>query len=428
MENQNAYLEQLKREMKDYQKNESKNNSGGSGRKTKEEILAKYFVPRNDQETFRILQPQVNSSKPIVEAYFHVVELNGPGGRKSKGKVIYCPAHNDPFVPKLDENGQPILDQEGKPVMIPAECPLCNKNKEMLKAQDNSIRGKKKDDLKTDAEKAIFEKNKEIFKKANEWAAKKFYIVRGIDKGKTKDGPKFWRFKKNFKNQGTFDRLIPVLNQFMTSYQSPYFDTEKGCDLSITMTEAEFNGRPYKTISAIMPNPPSKLHDDPVIAQQWVNDPTTWRDVFKKKSAPNVTPVEYLQMVANGTDPYWDDSDQNNKKWVFPGRPDLEEKANNRDRDLTAKEESYDNFKQASDLTTGIGISNVTEKNVGTFENAGQPNAVDATAGLETQKQEPVTTQQQQVETQQQPSGQAPVTETQEESYAGDEDYDDLPF
>lgn len=427
MENSNnSYLEKLQQEMKSYQVSERKT-GGNANRKSKEEILAKYFVPRNDQETFRILPPQGGSLKPIQEAYFHVVSLNGTGGKKFHGKVVYCPAHNDPFVEQKDENGNVIKDQEGNPVKKPARCPLCEKNKEILKTQDKSVRGKKKENL-TEAEKEIFEKNKEIFKQANEWAAKKFYIVKGIDKGKIKDGPKFWRFKKNFRNQGTFDKLIPVLNQFMETYKYPYFDPENGSDISITMTEAEFNGRPYKSISAMICKQPSKLHDDPVVVQQWLNDPTTWRDVFRKKKAPNVTPEEYLEMVVSGNDPYWDDSDSNNKKWVFPGRPDLEEKANQRDRDLTADSESYDNFEQASDLKTGVGVSNVTQQTVGDFEKSGVPNAVDVTSGLDNGKENGQPQQEQKVETQPQT-----VASEQNESSSNDydepdEDYDDLPF
>lgn len=417
MENSNAYLQQLQAEMKKMVESEKK--PSGNNQRSREELLKKYFVPRNDSETFRILPPLGNSSKPIQEAFFHVATLNGPNGKKLHGKVIYCPAHNDPFEPKKDENGQIVTDKEGKPVMIPVHCPLCEKNKEILKTQDQSVRGKKKEDC-NDAELIIWEKNREIFKVANEWTAKKFYIVRGIDKGKSGDGVKFWRFKKNFKNQGTFDKLIPVLNQFMEMYRVPYFDPENGSDLNITMSDAEFMGRTYKSITAIIPKPPSKLSSDSLIAQQWLNDKITWRDVFKKKTAPNITPIEYLEMVASGTDPYWDDTDTNNKKWVFPGRPDLEVKANTRDRDLGGeREENYNNFQQASDIQTGVGINNVTQKDVGTFENSGQPNAVDATAVVQTQPEAQTTTAT--VETN------VSVSAGDDNSIDGD-DYDDLPF
>jgi hypothetical protein len=113
------------------------------------------------------------------------------------------------------------------------------------------------------------------------------------------------------------------------------------------------------------------LHTDPLIVREWLDDDISWRDVFLPKKAPNVTPYEYLEMLANGTSPYWDDTDQNNKRWVFPGRPDLEELANNRQRNLDADEDN--NFEQASDLnevhtSKNVTIGNITEQNVAKYE------------------------------------------------------------
>ena len=432
MENQNgssnSYLDNLRNEMLEYQKKEKKS-GGNSNRKSKEEILAKYFVPRADREIFRILPPQKNASKVIVEAFFHVVALNASNGKKLKGKVIYCPAHNDAFVPKKDDSGADFKDQNGQSVMIPSECPLCEKNKALLKTQkrDDRLKGKKRDDLSPDLQ-VLFDRNKEIFKSANEWAAKKFYIVRGIDQGKQKDGVKFWRFKKNFRNQGTFDKLIPVLHQFMEEHKAAYFDIEQGSDISITMTDAEFNGRTYKDISAIICKSPSKLHVDALMVQQWMADPITWRDVFKPKAAPNVTAFEFLEMVSTGTDPFWDDSDQNNKRWVYPGRPDLEDLANQRFRDNDADNSSkYENFQQASDITTGINIDNVTKGHVGDFEKAGVPNAVDVTQGIETELKSTTTNAVEQPPAPVEENVASPITNSSTENKE-DEEYDDLPF
>lgn len=383
MEN-NDFLEKLKQQMNQYETEEKKTEKNSGKFKN---ILAKYFVPRNDLEVFRILPPDdPNSLNTIHEAYFHEVEVNEPNGKKKYGKKIYCPAHNDPMIPKKDENGEIIKEADGKPVLVPSPCPLCEKSKRILKQQDNSVKGKKKRDELTEDEKVIWDKNKEIFRESKKWEAKKFYIIKGIDKGNIKDGVKFWRFKKNFKNQGAFDKLMPAITQFMETYKKPYFDPDEGCDFSITMTDAEMpNGRQYRTISAIIPKPPSKLHEDPIIVKQWLDDETTWRDVFKPKSAPNITPHEYLKMLAEGNDPYWDDSDPNNKKWVFPGRPDLEEKANTRNMDLDA-DANNSNFKQASDISNdGVTIKNVTKSDVGNFENNDVPNSTDVVSGLESE-------------------------------------------
>lgn len=339
-------LEQLKKQLEDYKSNAS--NDGDDG-KNKINILEKMFSPRKPDETFRILDPK--GKKPITEAFFHNVSLNTPEGKRH-GKAVYCPKRNDPKIPKKDAQGEVILDQDGKPIMVPPPCPLCDKSDAYLKKQDNSLKGKKKEDL-NDEELQIFNKNKELFKEAKKWEAKKYYIVKGIDKGNPKDGVKFWRFKHNFKGQGTLNKLLPALQNFISKYEKPFFDSKEGCDLDIVMvdTSAMINGKnvPYKTVSSIIPNPPSQLHDDPLMIKKWEDDPITWREVFKPKQAPNVNPYQFLELIAKGDDPYWDDTNPKNKHWVFPNNPELEEMANNRFKDLTGSERNT-NFEQASDL------------------------------------------------------------------------------
>ena len=73
--------------------------------------------------------PPKAGRKHIEEAFFHVVVTNAAGGKKKHGTVIYCPAHNDPKVPKLGADGKPVLNDQGAPLMVPAPCPLCSKYK-----------------------------------------------------------------------------------------------------------------------------------------------------------------------------------------------------------------------------------------------------------------------------------------------------------
>lgn len=361
-------LNDLKAMFANFQKKQTQSTST-----SREDKLAKYFVPRKTKEIFRILPPK-HGKKHIEEAFFHVVPTNASGGKIKHGSIIYCPAHNDPKVPKLDANGNTMLDTNGNPVMIPAPCPLCAKHKKLIATQDPSLKGKKKDDMNP-SELKIKAKNDEIYKEAIKWEAKKFYIVRGIDKGMEKDGVKFWRFKHNYKNQGTLDKLLPILQEYMETQLSDFSDPNVGTDLSIIMTDTELNGRVYKTISAITYRGKSILHGDQIVMNEWLNDNVTWRDVFKPKTAPNITPYEFLEMIAIGNSPYWDDTDQSKKHWVFPGRPDLEEAANNRQRNLDA--DTDDNFEMASDVEThanriinsgSVNINNVNKTNVGTFE------------------------------------------------------------
>jgi len=408
MENQNATtnpqggdLSEFRKSFSDYQKNQVKDK-----KKTKEEILAKYFVPRNTKEIFRILP--YKSKNFYTEAFFHVVPTNAAGGFKKLNTVVYCPAHNDPKVKKYDKDGNVMLDGNGNPILVSAPCPLCERAKKLLAKQDQSIKFIKKEIL-TDAQKVVFEKNKAIFFEANNWEAKRFYIVRGIDRSRENNGVKFWRFKHSFKNQGTIDKLYPVLEDYIDINGVSFADVNNGTDLYITMadTVATFSkekGKTYKSISAITARGKSPLHNDSIVARQWLEDDITWRDVFKPKVAPNTTALEFLEMIVNGTSPYWEDTDQKNKHWVFPGRPDLEEKANTRQRNLDADEE--DDFQQASDLDENdarVNITNVTPSKVGTYSE----DAVDITAKSKVADES---------------------LEIDETSGSSDNDYEDLPF
>lgn len=404
-ENQTSQdLSQLKSMFSDYQKKQSQSTT----RKSREDLLAKYFVPRKAKEIFRILPPKAGR-KHIEEAFFHVVTTNAAGGKKKHGTVIYCPAHNDPKVPKLGPDGNPLLDSNGAPMLVPAPCPLCAKHKALLAKQDPSLKGIKKENM-NDMQLVVKAKNDEIYKEAIKWEAKKFYIVRGIDKGMEKDGVKFWRFKHNYKNQGTLDKLLPILEDYMTSQQADFSDALTGTDLNIIMTDSEFNGHVYKAISAITAKGKSKLHEDVNVMNEWINDDTTWRDVFLPKKAPNTTPYEFLEMVSNGLNPYWEDTDQTNKHWVFPGRPDLEEKANTRTMNLDSNDKE---FEQASDLSTQetprVTINNITKENVGTFTD----DASDLGKEVISSSNDDVNDD---------------VPETMEESNDDNGDYDDLPF
>ena len=394
-------LSNVKKMFSDYQKK-----SQIKKKKTSEEILAKYFVPRQIKETFRILPPKPGK-KHIEEAFFHVVSITTTGGKKKHGKVIYCPAHNDPKVKKFDAQGNVMLDGNGNPILTPAPCPLCDKAKKMLAKQDPSLKGIKKENMTT-KQLEVNENNKKIFAEANKWEAKRFYIIRGIDKGKVKDGVKFWRFKHNFRNQGTLDKLLPILDAYVNTFQADFADAKKGTDLNLTMADTEWNGHTYKTLSAVIFGQPSSLHSDPDLVNFWLADDTTWRDVFQPMKTSIITPFQFLEMVATGTNPYWDDTDSNNKHWVYPGRPDLEEQANTRKANLDADDD--DNFEQATDLDyEEVTVTNTNASNVGTYHE----DAVDITAKANAPVNAPVNT---------------PAATQENEDVPPTTDYDDLPF
>ena len=424
MENQNVIgqpsqgdsLSAVKAIFADYKSGDNNNNK--PAKLTKEEILGKYFTPRNEKEYFRILPP-LPGRKHIETAFFHVVKVNIPGGKK-KWRKIYCPTHNDPKVQKLDANQNPVLDSNDKPFMVPKKCPLCEKAKSILATQDQSIRNIKLEDM-TEEQKKIKKRNDEIYKEAMAWEAKKFYIIRGIDRGNTGHGVKFWRFKHNYKKQGVKDKLIPILENFVEQFQIDFADPKSGTDLIISVVDNKIPGsdRTFKDVSTIFLKGQTELTPDPIIYNQWVNDNTTWRDVFKPAKAPGLTSDEYLERITRGVDPYWDETDPNNKKWVFPDPNDihLQEKANARDQNLGSVNNTERNVEQASDLVTQSYTNNVTIQNV-TSDDVGQYNDGSDDVGNEmvSQNENPTSVNQEQ-----------PVTESGIDNSEYD-NYDDLPF
>lgn len=312
-------------------------------RLTKEEILAKYFNPRQDTEIFRAL-PKRAGEELIEEGWFHKVQA---GKYAKNSTAVYCPAKNNPKVQAIDKKtGELVFDQQGKPVMVEEHCPICAKATAIRRKMIKNV--PKKENLKTEEDKANYAKNTAILSYANKFEAKLYYIVRGIDRGAEKDGVKFWRFKHNFKSQGIHDKLWkPIIQSYYKETGKLYNDFENGVDLIISVVDNEFNGNKYRDVSAINPRRNSSpLHTDPLIAKQWLEDKTTWREVFKPKKAPGITETQYLELAAEERElgqkfdmrntPYYD---EDAKKWVFPNHPDLEAAANTRTQNLDADTE-----------------------------------------------------------------------------------------
>jgi len=235
-----------------------RNKQAASGSKfaSQEDRLKKYFTTvlpkgkRDDERRIRIL-PTKDGSSPFVEVKFHEIQVDG------KWIKLYDP------------------EQEGK------RSPL--------------------NEVREGLESTGIESDKEL---ARTYRSRKFYIVKVIDRDHEQDGPKFWRFKHNSKQEGIFDKIFPIFRN-----KGDITDIEKGRDLtlSLSLTKNPGSGREYTNISSIIPEDPAPLSDDSKKVEEWLNDQLTWSDVYSKK------PEEYLEMVANGETPKWD---TDNKKWV----------------------------------------------------------------------------------------------------------------
>jgi hypothetical protein len=242
-----AVLEQYKKNSQSGNKNSSK--------VSQDERMKKYFTTilpkgaKTGEKRLRIL-PTKDGSSPFVEVLFHEIEVDG---QKLK---LYDPA------------------QEGK------RSPL-NEVQEGLKLQGD-------------------EQSKEL---AKQYRSKKFYIVKVIDRDNEQDGVKFWRFKHSLKQDGVLDKIFPLYQK-----KGDLSDPEKGRDITLFLTVTRSNnGGEYTTVSTIMPEDPSPLHEDENIAKQWLSDDLVWSDVYSRKSE------DYLEMVAKGETPRWDSV---TNKWV----------------------------------------------------------------------------------------------------------------
>jgi len=211
---------------------------------SQEERLKRYFAAilgdneKQGQKRLRIL-PTSDGSSPFKEAMFHEMLIDG------KYVKLYDPA----------------MDNERSPL--------------------NEV-----------YEELLIEGDKKL---ASEYKSRKFYIVKVIDRDNEQDGPKFWRFKHNYKNEGILDKIIPIWRN-----KGDVTDSEKGRDLILELTKAKTpKGKEYTVIQTIMYDDPAPLHEDEETKKSWVNDELTWKDVYAKK------PVEYLEAIARGETPKW---------------------------------------------------------------------------------------------------------------------------
>ena len=215
---------------------------------TQEERMKKYFAAiLQDKETqgqrrLRIL-PTTDGSSPFKEVWYHEIQVDG------KFQKFYDPGKNDSERSPLTE----VYEE--------------------LRSTGN-------------------ENDKKL---ASNYLARKFYIVKVIDRDNEEDGVKFWRFKSNYKNEGIYDKIIPIYRN-----KGDIADPEKGRDLILELTKAKTpKGAYYTVIQTVMYDDAAPIHEDTKLAESWVNDELTWEDVYSKK------PVEYLEAIARGESPKW---------------------------------------------------------------------------------------------------------------------------
>jgi hypothetical protein len=215
---------------------------------TQEERMKKYFAAiLTDKETqgqkrLRIL-PTTDGSSPFKEVWYHEIQVDG------KFQKFYDPGKNDNERSPLTEVYEELRST-----------------------------GREEDK-----------------KLASNYLSRKFYIVKVIDRDNEEDGVKFWRFKSNYKNEGIYDKIIPIYRN-----KGDIADPEKGRDLILELTKAKTpKGAIYTVIQTVMYDDAAPIHENKTTSDSWINDELTWEDVYSKK------PVEYLEAIARGETPKW---------------------------------------------------------------------------------------------------------------------------
>jgi hypothetical protein len=231
-----------------YEKNQQ-SGGGNFGKMSQDERMKKYFAlildDKSNSGTRRVrILPTSDGSSPFKEAWYHEIQVGG------KWQKFYDPGKNDNERSPLNEVYEELMST-GK------------------------------------------ESDKEL---AKQYKSRKFYIVKVVDRDNEEDGVKFWRFKHNYKNEGILDKIIPIWRN-----KGDITDPEKGRDLIIELGKQKTpKGAVYTTVSTIMYEDPSAIHEDKATMEEWLKDELGWQDVYSKK------PVEYLEAIARGETPRWD--------------------------------------------------------------------------------------------------------------------------
>lgn len=237
-----------------YEKN--KNATSGNGNKvSQEDRMKKYFTTvlpkgsKGEERRIRIL-PTKDGSSPFVEVYFHEIQVDGNWVKL--------------YDPKQEGKRSPLNEVYESLIMTGVE-------------SDREL--------------------------ARNYRARKFYIVKVIDRDNEQDGPKFWRFKHNAKQDGILDKIFPIFQK-----KGDITDPENGRDLTLFLSLTKSGtGKEYTSINSIIPEDPAPLSTKQSQADEWLTDDLVWSDVYSKKGE------DYLEMVARGEVPRWDTA---TGKWV----------------------------------------------------------------------------------------------------------------
>jgi hypothetical protein len=154
-------------------------------------------------------------------------------------------------------------------------------------------------------------------KLAGQYRARKFYILRVIDRDNEQDGVKFWRIKHSLKNDGAYNKIMDIVKAKNEDISDPV----NGRDLTITLSVLKNPmGGEYTAITSVIPDDKSPISANEEQKALWLSNPMTWREAY------SIKPVEYLQGVSVGYTPRWNND---MKKWVYGEEAEMLLSSNN---------------------------------------------------------------------------------------------------
>jgi hypothetical protein len=254
------------------------------------------------EETVRILAnaKRIEESKNpyFEEVFFHLREVRNPNGGTNKEYELYCPNKNDGEY-----------------------CPMCAKEKEIL---DTAFAARKalREQIGEDAAKKD-EPTKAMFREANNYQARRFYMVEVIDRARQIEGKKFWFIKENKVGTGIWDKLKPQMDKMIADGYD-FSDPQQGFDLSLTCvdTARHDNKGTYRNVSVVsFARNPSPLSTSLEETSRILGDATEWRQLKRPAHVKGyLDSTQFLAETAAGRMPIWDETIPNGKfsgVWVL---------------------------------------------------------------------------------------------------------------
>lgn len=132
---------------------------------------------------------------------------------------------------------------------------------------------------------------------AKKYKAKRFYVLRVIERGKEEEGVKFWRFGHNYKQQGVLDKLVNVLKKVGHDITNP--ETGRDVSIDIALDYTLNKNTPIPMVQSITYPLETSVLGTKEQMEEWLNDERTWEDLYPIKS------YDYLAIIAKGGIPKW---------------------------------------------------------------------------------------------------------------------------